>query len=75
MNTLKQEIIATISNLPDTADMNEIAEVLIRIRQKKETELQINAVSCLDMMQDYIGCIQGDEDISINKAYMEKYGL
>ncbi len=77
METLKQSAITAISQLPDTANINDIVVVLYQIRREKEAVNQTEAkpVSCFDLMKDYIGCAEGPEDLSTNKDYMKGYGL
>ncbi len=76
METLKQSAIAAISQLPDTANIDDIIVVLYQIRQEKEAVNQTEGkpVSCYDLAKDYIGCIEGPEDLSTNKAYMNGFG-
>ncbi len=77
METLKQAAITAISQLPDTVNLNDIIVVLYQIRQEKEAvnQTEVKTVSCLDLMKDYIGCAEGPEDLSTNKAYLKGYGL
>ncbi len=76
METLKQSAITAISQLPDTANINDIVVVLYQIRQEKEAvnQTEDKPVSCYDLMKDYIGCAEGPEDISTNKTYFEGFG-
>ncbi|MDM8559664.1 hypothetical protein [Candidatus Parabeggiatoa sp. HSG14] len=77
METLKQSAITAISQLPDTANINDIIVVLYQIKREKEivNQTEDKPVSCYDLAKDYIGCIEGPEDLSTNKAYMEGFGL
>lgn len=75
METLKQSAITAISQLPDTANFNDIIVVLYKIKQEPKVVNQTKPVSCFDLMKDYIGCSEGPEDLSTNKAYMKGYGL
>ena len=80
METLKQSAITAISQLPDTANINDIIVVLYQMKNEKPVLNQTatektKPVSCYDLAKDYIGCIEGPEDLSTNKAYMEGFGL
>ncbi len=77
METLKQAAITAISQLPNTANIDDIIVVLYQIRHEKEAINQTEAklVSCYDLAKNYIGCIEGPQDLSTNKAYMEGFGL
>ncbi|TGO02312.1 hypothetical protein PN36_27100 [Candidatus Thiomargarita nelsonii] len=75
METLKQTAIAAISQLPNTANIDDIIVVLYQIRQEKEADPYAKPVSCYDLAKNYIGCIEGPQDLSTNKAYMEGFGL
>ena len=77
MQTVKQEVVETILKLPETVDIDQIIEELEHFRQEKKATVQdeTKPASCLDLMKDYIGCFEGPEDLSINKVYMERYGL
>jgi len=77
METLKQSAITAISQLPETANINDIIVVLYQMRREKEAvnQTEDKPVSCYDLMKDYIGCSEGPEDLSTNKAYMKGYGL
>ena len=39
------------------------------------TETDVQAGSCLDLVRDLVGCVDGPEDLSHNKAHMETYGI
>jgi hypothetical protein len=77
METLKQFAITAISQLPDTANINDIIVVLYQIKREKKAvnQTEDKPISCYDLAKDYIGCIEGPEDLSTNKAYMEGFGL
>ncbi|RKZ82550.1 MAG: hypothetical protein DRR19_20485 [Candidatus Parabeggiatoa sp. nov. 1] len=79
METLKQAAITAISKLPETAKIDDIIVILYRINSEKQvvnqTATETQPVSCYDLAKDYIGCIEGPEDLSTNKAYMEGFGL
>ncbi|WP_069470315.1 hypothetical protein [Candidatus Marithrix sp. Canyon 246] len=85
MNTLQQTAIATISKLPHTANFDHIIAALYEIRIKTEnyklTKIQpdeVKKISCLELARSHnlVGCIKNaPADLSINKGYMEGYGL
>jgi len=62
METLKQAAITAISQLPDTAKIDDIIVVLYQMKIEKtvhnQTATETKPVSCLDLMKDYIGCIE-----------------
>jgi hypothetical protein len=79
METFRQAAITAISRLPETANIDDIIVVLYQIKSEKKVVNQMvtesKPVSCYDLAKDYIGCIEGPEDLSTNKAYMEGFGL
>lgn len=79
MNTLKQLTIAAISKLPDTAELNDIMDVLNKMMNEKKSALSeitgSEPVSCLELMKPFIGCAEASEDLSVSKSYMDGYGL
>jgi len=78
METLKQSAITAISQLHDTANIDDIVVVLYQIRRREKeavNQTEAKPVSCYDLAKDYIGCIEGPEDLSTNKAYMAGFGL
>jgi len=75
METLKQSAITAISQLPDTANINDIIVVLYQIRREKEAVKQTEdkPVSCYDLMKDYIGCVKdAPKDLSTNANAKEE---
>jgi hypothetical protein len=77
METLRQTAITAISQLPDTANINDIIVILYQIRREKEAvnQTEDKSVSCYDLMKDYIGCVKdAPKDLSTNKAYFEGFG-
>jgi hypothetical protein len=74
MQTLKQQTIDAISKLHDMAGIDDIMAALRSIIKEKESTEKPPAVSCFDLMKDYIGCVRGPEDLSSNKSYMDDYG-
>lgn len=83
MNTLQQTAIATISKLPNTANIDNIIAALYEIRIKTENDkliqtlpTEVKPVSCLELAQSHnlVGCIKNaPKDLSTNKGYMEEY--
>jgi len=78
MQTLKQESIVAISELPDTAAIYDILHVLRKLWAKKDAVSDhttgTRPVSCLDIMKGRIGCVNGPENLSVSKIRMEGYG-
>ena len=77
METLKQSVITAVSQLPDTANINDFIVVLQQIRWEQEAvnQTEDKAVSCFDLMKDYIGCVKdAPKDLSTNKTYFEGFG-
>jgi len=77
METLKQSAITAISQLPETANIDDIIVVLYQIEKTvhNQTATEPKPVSCLDLMKDYIGCVKdAPKDLSTNKAYLEGLG-
>ncbi|RKZ88967.1 MAG: hypothetical protein DRR19_11990 [Candidatus Parabeggiatoa sp. nov. 1] len=77
METLKQVAITAISKLPDTAKFHDISAVLDQIKPEIDIATQhetMETVSFLEAAKDYIGSLEGPEDLSTNKAYMKGYG-
>ena len=79
--TIKQQVLTKITSLPDNTSFEEIVNTLRALRPKKHSKRHVMArpdnaaeKSCFDLMQPYIGCIEGPADLSTNKAYMEGYG-
>jgi hypothetical protein len=85
MNTLQQTAIATISKLPNTANIDNIIAALYEIRIKTKNDkltqtrpTEVKPVSCLELARSHnlVGCIKNaPQDLSTNKGYMEGYGL
>ncbi|MEK8021143.1 MAG: hypothetical protein VSS75_030090 [Candidatus Parabeggiatoa sp.] len=79
METLKQSALTAISQLPDTVNINDIVVVLHQMKTEKKVQNQTatdtQAVSCLELMKDYIGCVKdAPKDLSTNKTYFEGFG-
>ncbi|MDM8564017.1 hypothetical protein QUF74_00015 [Candidatus Halobeggiatoa sp. HSG11] len=73
METFKQKAITAISQLPDTADIDDIVVILYQLKTEKQA--QTESPSCLDLMKDYVGCIKdAPKDLSTNKTYFEDFG-
>ena len=82
MESLKQEVTNALNQLPNTAEIEDMIAVLNQIKLEKETlnrhetiEPEMKPVSCYDLAKDYIGCIEGPEDLSTNQDYLKGYGL
>ncbi len=83
MLTVKEEAVAAISKLPETVDINGIMEELEQyFRQKKpgvpeqkSHKFETKPLSFLEAAKDYIGCVEGPEDLSTNTAYFQGFGL
>jgi len=79
METLKQSALTAISQLPDSANIDDIIVILYQMKTEKQvqnqTATETQPVSCYDLAKDYIGCIEGPPDRSTNKAYMAGFGL
>ena len=78
MESLKQKVTNALNQLPNTAEIEDMIAVLNQIKLEKETlnrhetiESEMKPVSCYDLAKDYIGCIEGPEDLSTNKAYLK----
>ena len=79
--TLKQQVLTQITALPESASFEEILHILRALRPKKLQKRHVSAMpdkiaeqSCFELMRPYIGCFEGTEDLSTNKAYMEGFG-
>jgi hypothetical protein len=70
METLRQSAITAISQLPDTATFNDIQA---RLEQLKPS-IKVAPVSFLEAAKEFIGSLEGPEDLSTNKDYMKGYG-
>ena len=70
METLKQSAITAISQLPETANIDDIIVVLYQTEKKvqNQTATEPKQVSCLDLMKDYIGCVK-DAPRDLSTAY------
>jgi len=81
METLKQSAIAAISQLPDTANINEMQAVfkqLERQAMQRPNEITVEEtenISCYDLAKDLLGSGEGPEDLSTNKAYLRRLRL
>jgi hypothetical protein len=58
METVKQAAMTAISQMPDTANIDDIIVVLYQIKAEKQVQNQsvneTESLSCLDLMKDYI---------------------
>ena len=66
METLKQSAITAISQLPDTANIDDIIVVLYQMKTENKS------ISSLDLIKNCISCTEGPEDIFTNKTVREK---
>jgi hypothetical protein len=75
METLKQSVITAISQLPETATFNDIQAILEQLKQSRNAmKVAKQPISFLEAARDFIGCLEGPEDLSINPDYMKEYG-
>jgi len=74
METLKQSAITAISQLPNTATLNDIQAILKFKLDKNIIKAEPEPISFLEAAKDFIGCLEGPEDLSTNKDYMKGYG-
>ncbi len=78
IQTVKEEAVAAISKLPDTSQLEDIFEELVRhFEQGKDSyyeSRQSKQISCLELAEPYIGCLDGPEDLSTNKTYFNDFG-
>jgi hypothetical protein len=60
METLKQSALTAISQLPDTANIDDLLAVLYQIRREQQAvnQTEDKGISCYDLMKDYIGCVK-----------------
>jgi hypothetical protein len=75
METLKQSAITAISQLPDTANINDIVVVLYNMKNEKPVlnhkATETKPVSCDDLMKDY--CVENaPKDLSTNANAKEE---
>lgn len=76
MENLKQAVVKTLLQLPDTANFKEIQAVLETFREELGEEM-VNGggMSAYELAKDLFGCVAGPPDLSTNKAYFEGFGL
>jgi len=75
METLRQSAITAISQLPDTATINDIQAILKQLKQGRNAmKVEKGPISFLEAAKDFIGCLEGPKDLSTNKDYMKGYG-
>ena len=75
METLKQSAITAISQLPETATINDIQARLEQLQLGGNTiKVEKEPISFLEAAKDFIGCLEGPKDLSTNKDYMKGYG-
>jgi hypothetical protein len=67
METLKQAAINAISQLPDTANIDDMYAVFQQLERKaKQIQDETEGISCYDLAKDLLGSGEGPEDISTN---------
>ena len=75
METLKQSAITAISQLPETATINDIQAILKQLKPGRNAmKVEKEPISFLEAAKDFIGSQEGPEDLSTNKDYMKGYG-
>jgi hypothetical protein len=75
METLKQAAITAISQLPETATFNDIQARLEQLQfGGNPIKVEKEPISFLEAAKDFIGSLEGPEDLSTNKDYMKGYG-
>jgi len=80
MVTLKQTAINAISQLPETADFDDMQAIFKQLERQarqipnESTENENDGISCYDLAKDILGSGEGPEDLSTNKAYLKGLG-
>lgn len=75
METLKQAAITAISQLPDMATFNDIQAILEPLKSNTNAiPVEEEPISFLEAAKNYIGSLEGPEELSTNKDYMKGYG-
>jgi hypothetical protein len=75
METLKQSAITAISQLPETATINDIQAILKQLKPGRNAmKMEKEPISFLEAAKDFVGSLEGPEDLSTNKDYMKGYG-
>lgn len=77
--SIEQTVVEKLKTLsPDKQqEVLDFVEFLQSKTQRQEFESQDDqpSVSVLTLAQKYIGCVEGPGDLSVNKKYMDGYGL
>ena len=74
METLKQSAITAISQLPETASFNDIQVILEQLKPSRNAiKLEKEPISFLEAAKEFIGSLEGPEDLSTNKEYMKVF--
>jgi hypothetical protein len=64
METLKQAAITAISQLPDTANIDDIQALFKQLKHKALQNEANEGISCYDLAKDLLGSGEGPEDLS-----------
>lgn len=85
MRTAKQEALERIQSLPDEASLFEILESLRIISKTRAVSAEIkapvveagkkDAPSCHDLLEDLLGSVEAERDLSANRRHLEDYGM
>ncbi|EDN71838.1 hypothetical protein BGS_0503 [Beggiatoa sp. SS] len=74
METLKQSALTAISQLPETATFNDIEAILEQLKSSRNAiKLEKEPISFLEATKEFIGRLEGPEDLSTNKDYMKAF--
>ena len=74
METLKQSVITAISQLPETATFNDIEAILEELKASRNTiKLEKEPISFVEAAKEFIGSLEGPEDLSTNKDDMKAF--
>jgi hypothetical protein len=81
VRTAKQEALEKIQSLPDEASLSEILESLRVVFQNRAEGKgpffksgMKEARSCHDLLEDLLGSVEAERDLSTNKSYLGDYG-
>ncbi|MEB3210593.1 MAG: hypothetical protein VKL39_04535 [Leptolyngbyaceae bacterium] len=79
MEQIEQQVIEGLKGLsvPEQREVLDFVEFLQSKKQRLasvQPDAEKSAVSFLEAAGNYIGCVEGLEDLSTNPAYMDGYG-